>query len=107
MVTAEAAACLPVLMLLVAAAVALVQVAAARISVQDAAHEAVRGYARGDPATGDRLAAVAAPGAHLAFARSDATVTVTATERRELLGGWLGPVTITASAVALIDPGPP
>ena len=97
-VTAELAACLPVLVLLLAFAVGVVGVGSARVRAQDAAREAARAAARGDPAAGERLAHEAAPGS---------TVTITHGRRRRDRDGasraarrdvaWLPAVTVTGA----------
>ncbi len=63
MVTAELAACLPVLVLLLAFVVSVATVGSAAVRAQDAAREAARAAARGDDAAAARLAHDAAPGA--------------------------------------------
>lgn len=109
MVTAELAACLPVLVLILAVAVSAVLVAGARVRVQDAAHEAARACARADPATASRLAEQAAPGVALSVDRAGETVTAVATLRVHLLSGWLPAVTVSERAVAMTEStaGPP
>ena len=67
--TAELAACLPVLLVVVAVAISAVSVAGDRVRAQDPAREAVRAAARGDLATAQRLASDAAPGAAVAVTR--------------------------------------
>jgi Flp pilus assembly protein TadG len=104
MVTAELAACLPVLVLLLAVAISAVSVASTRVSVQDAAREAARAAARGDDAAALRLARFAAPGVLVHLARSGADVTVTASVSAHLLVPFLPAVTVTARAVAAAEP---
>lgn len=104
MVTAELAACLPVLVVLLAVALSAVSVAGARVRVQDAAREAARAAARGDPATGRRLAASAAPGAAVAVDVTDAEVVAVARLAVHPLAGWLPPITVTERAVAAVEP---
>ncbi|MCU1656166.1 MAG: TadE-like protein [Pseudonocardiales bacterium] len=105
MVTAELAVCLPVLVLVLAFAVSVVSAVDRRARVQDAAAEAARAFARADPAAALRLARMAAPGVVLSVARSGSDVRVTATERMPLLASWLPGVTLSAHAVAALEPG--
>jgi Flp pilus assembly protein TadG len=104
MVTAELAACLPVLVLLLAVAVSAVSVASMRVRVQDAAREAARAAARGDDSAALRLARAAAPGASVHLARSGGDVTATASVPAHLLVPFLPAVTVTARAVAAVEP---
>jgi Flp pilus assembly protein TadG len=104
MVTAELAACLPVLVLVLAVAVSAVSVASTRVRVQDAAREAARAAARGDDSAALRLAQLAAPGAQVHVVRSGGDVTATATVPAHLLVPFLPAVTVTAHAVAAAEP---
>jgi hypothetical protein len=104
MVTAELAAALPVLVLVVAVALAAVSVAAQHVRASDAAREAARAAARGDPATGSRLAAEAAPGSSVTVSRSAERVTARVRLVVHPLGGWLPPVTVVEQAVAAVEP---
>jgi hypothetical protein len=103
MVTAELAVCLPVLMLLVAAALGLVEVGAAQVRALDAATQA----ARGDPAAARRLAGEGAPRSRVSVVTTGGEVRATVTLREPLLGGLLPPVTITETAVAAAEPTVP
>jgi Flp pilus assembly protein TadG len=103
--TAELAACLPVLVLLLAVAVSVVSVAGVRVRAQDAATEAARAAARGDRSAALRLAASAAPGARVQIRSQGADVVATATVQARLLASWLPAVTVTATAVAALEPG--
>jgi Flp pilus assembly protein TadG len=103
-VTAEFATCLPVLVLLLAVALSAVSVAGQRVRMQDAAREAARAAARGDDATARRLAHQYAPGATVSIDRSGGQVTVVAGGSMHLLARWLPSVTVTARAVAAIEP---
>ena len=107
MVTAELAACLPVLVLVLAVALSAVSVAGARIRVADAAGEVARAAARGDPATGRRLALTAAPGAQVAVETSGDEVVALVTLRVRLLASWLPAVTVSERAVAAAEPSVP
>lgn len=104
MVTAELAAGLPVLVLLLAFAVAVVSVSGARVRAQDAAREAARAAARDDAAAARQLAQGAVPGVAVVITRSGGEVVATARLRAHLLVGWLPAVTITERAVAAVEP---
>src|SRR3954454_13965684 len=105
MVTAELAACLPVLVLILGVAISAVAVMAARVRLQDAAREAARAAGRGDRAVGRRLAAQAAPGARVTIAAgSGSTVVAVASARVRPLGGWLPALTVTERCVAAQEP---
>lgn len=105
MVTAELATALPVLVLLAFVGVAAVGVGQARVRCADAAREAARAIARGDPAAASGLAwAAAGDGAVMESARSaggDTVVTVRLSLRPV---GWLPPVSVTETAVAATEP---
>jgi hypothetical protein len=103
MVTAEMAAVLPVLALVTAVALWGVGAVASQVRCGDAAREAARAAARGEPSAQVRLAATgAAPaGAVVAVsAGSDGLLRVTVTARVGPLGGWLPSITVTGHAVA-------
>ena len=107
MVTAELAACLPVLVLLLAVALSAVSVASARLRAQDAAREAARAAARavaGGDGGASSAAAAAAPGVHLEIAESGGAVRVAATLQAHLLVPFLPAVTVTEQAVAAREP---
>ena len=104
MVTAELAACLPVLMLVLAVALGAVSVVAARVRVQDAAREAARAAARGAAGTGRGLAARAAPGASVSISTAGDDVTAVVSVRVHPFGGWLPAMTVTERAVAAREP---
>ena len=103
MVTAEAAAVLPVLVLVAVFAVAVVLAAGERNRLVDAAHVAALAAARGD---GDAvsLAQRLAPGADVAVSTSDDTVTVTV--RQALSVGPVHGPTVAITAVAPLEPDP-
>src|ERR1700750_3225236 len=88
MVTAETAVVLPVLLLVLAGAVAAVTVVGAQLRCVDAAREAARAAARGEPpAAAAALAADAAPdGAVMLVAVSGDTVRVTVSAEVAPLG---------------------
>lgn len=104
MVTAELAACLPVLMLLLAVALSAVSVASLRVRAADAAREAARAAARGDTVTAQQLAAAAAPGAHVRITTSADEVTAVATVEAHLPVPFLPEVTVREQAVAAREP---
>jgi Flp pilus assembly protein TadG len=108
MVTAETAVVLPVLLLVLAAAVAAVTVVGAQLRCVDAAREAARAAARGEnPARVLELARAVAP--------ADARVTVSASGGDELrvtvtadvapLGVRSLRVEVAATAVTVPEPG--
>src|SRR3954469_21755712 len=105
MVTAELAARLPVLVLILGVAISAVAVMAERVRLQDAAREAARAAGRGDQVIARRLAEQAAPGARLTIAAgSGSTVMAVASARVHPLGGWLPAVTVTERCVAAEEP---
>jgi Flp pilus assembly protein TadG len=107
MVTAETVVVLPVLLLVLAGAVAAVTVVGAQLRCVDAAREAARAAARGDP--GARVTAVAgraAPDGAVTSVRTSADeVTVTVSAAVAPLGPVPLHVTVSADAVALREPG--
>src|SRR5688572_29897092 len=107
MVTAETAVVLPVLLLVLAGAVAAVTLVGAQLRCVDAAREAARAAARGeDSAVVVDLARRAAPeGAAVSLSREGEQVRVTVTVRPEPLGAVPLGVTVSADAVALVEPG--
>ncbi len=106
-VTAEMAAALPVLVLLLAVALSAVGAVTAQLRCVDAAREGARAAGRGEPpARVVNLARqVAPPGAavHVRSAGPD-TVSVSVRSRVPLLGHLLSPVAVGATAVALLEP---
>jgi Flp pilus assembly protein TadG len=104
MVTAELAACLPVLVLILGVAISAVAVVAERVRLQDAAREAARAAGRGDQAIGRRLAEQAAPGARVTISGSATTVVAVASARVHPLGGWVPAITVTERCVAAVEP---
>ena len=107
MVTAETAVVLPVLLLVLAGAVAAVTVVGAQLRCVDAAREGARAAARGeDTALVTALASRAAPdGARTTVAVDGVTVTVTVTAEVAPLGPVPLRVPVAASAVAQREPG--
>jgi len=107
MVTAETAVVLPVLLLVLAGAVAAVTVVGAQLRCVDAAREGARAAARGeDTALVTALAGQAAPdGATATVAVGGSTVTVTVTAQVAPLGPVPLRVPVSASAVSQREPG--
>jgi Flp pilus assembly protein TadG len=107
MVTAELAACLPVLMLILGVALTAVSAVAARVRVQDAAREAARAAARGDQVAARRLAGSAAPGSQVSLSTGPGGVLAVVRTQLHPLGGWLPAITVTERAVAALEPQGP
>lgn len=109
MVTAETAVVLPVLLLVLAAAVAAVTVLGAQLRCVDAAREGARAAARGEPdSTVSRLAGRLAPdGAVIAVTGDADEVTVTVTVRLAPLEPLPVAATLSGTAVAVREPGGP
>jgi TadE-like protein len=106
MVTAETAAVLPVLALLLAFGLWAVSAVGAQVRCADAAREAARAAARGDNAASVRAAGVAAApvGASVSVTGSADEVRVVVLARVGPLGRWLPSVTLTGSATAQVEP---
>ena len=106
MVTAETAVVLPVLLLVLAGAVAAVIVVGAQLRCVDAAREGARAAARGDDvADVTALAARAAPGGAMTTVNPEGEeVRVTVTARIAPLGPVPLRITVSAEAVALREP---
>jgi Flp pilus assembly protein TadG len=109
MVTAETAVVLPVLLLVLAGAVAAITVVGAQLRCVDAAREGARAAARGDPA--GQVSAVAqraAPdGARTATRGTGDEVRVSVTAVVAPLGPLPLRVTVSSTAVAMREPGGP
>jgi Flp pilus assembly protein TadG len=107
MVTAETAVVLPVLLLVLAGAVAAVTVVGAQLRCVDAAREAARAAARGEAAAAvASVAAGTAPrGAGTAVAVAGDDVTVTVSAEVSPLGPLPLRVSVSATAVARREPG--
>jgi Flp pilus assembly protein TadG len=107
MVTAETAVVLPVLLLVLAGAVAAVTVVGAQLRCVDAAREAARAAARGEAAAAvSRIAAqTAPPGAVTTVAVAGDDVRVTVSAEVAPLGPVPLRVTVSATAVAVREPG--
>jgi hypothetical protein len=104
MVTAELAACLPVLVLILGVVLTAVSAVAVRVRLEDAAREAARAAARGDDGAGHRLAEQSAPGARLTVHTGAGQVEAVATTSVHPLGGWLPGFSVTERAVATLEP---
>jgi Flp pilus assembly protein TadG len=103
--TAELAAGLPALMLLLLAGLTAVVAVSTRLQCLDAAREAARAAARGD--SGPAAAARVAPDGSDVDVVADAdTVTATVIARVRVLGGSLPAVTVRGTAVAAREPEP-
>ena len=107
MVTAELAACLPVLMLVLAVALTAVSVVGARVRLQDAARELARAAARGDPTAGRRFAEQDAPGAAVSVTSGGGEVVAVVRARVHPLGDWLPAYSVSERAVAAAEPSDP
>jgi Flp pilus assembly protein TadG len=107
MVTAETAVVLPVLLFVLAAAVAAVVVVGSQLRCVDAAREGARAPARGEPvAVVTELAGRAAPdGARTAVGLAGDVVTVTVTATVQPLGPVPLRLQVHASASAVVEPG--
>lgn len=108
MVTAETAVALPVLVAVTLAMVWLLTLGVAQMKVTDAAREAARALARGEPA--DRAAALAeraAPGATVTIQAEAGMVVVTVQQDVSAPGGVLtgafGAAEVHSSATALVE----
>jgi TadE-like protein len=107
MVTAETAVVLPVLLLVLAGAVAAVTVVGAQMRCVDAAREGARAAARGDDpaAVTEVVRRVAPEGAHVIAIHDGEDVRVTVTVDVPPLGPVPLEVEVSAEAVARLEPG--
>lgn len=107
MVTAETAVVLPVLLFVLAAAVAVVTVLGAQLRCVDAAREGARAAARGEPeGVVTRVAGRSAPHGAVTRMTGDADqARVTVTVRVAPVGALPFAVTVSAAAVAVREPG--
>ena len=106
MVTAETAVVLPVLLLVLAGAVAAVTVVGAQLRCVDAAREGARAAARGETAAVSGIAARTAPdGAVTAVSVAGDEVSVTVSAEVAPLGPVPLRVEVGATAVAQREPG--
>ncbi len=104
MATAELAAALPVLVLLLGAVLAAVSLAGDQVRAMDAAREAARALARGDPGAAERYGRMVAPQARIVVSRAGPQVTAEARLSARPLGGLLPQITIVERAVAAAEP---
>ena len=106
MVTAETAVVLPVLLLVLAGAVAAVVVVGAQLRCVDAAREGARAAARGEDAAMvlDLVRRAAPDGAVVTVAVEGEEVRVTVSARMSPLGPVPLGTTVSAEAVALREP---
>jgi Flp pilus assembly protein TadG len=105
MVTAETAVVLPVLLLVLAAAVAAVTVVGAQLRCVDAAREGARAAARGEAAAVELARRAAPEGAAVDVTVVGDEVRVTVTAEARPFGPLPLRVPLTAEAVALLEPG--
>ena len=107
MVTAETAVVLPVLLLVLAAAVAAVTVVGAQLRCVDAAREGARAAARGEDVAVVRALVVdaAQAGAEVGVSVGHEEVRVVVAARVAPLGPVPFSVPVSAEAVALVEPG--
>lgn len=107
MVTAETAVVLPVLLLVLAGAVAAVVLVGAQLRCVDAAREGARAAARGEPAAvvADLAGRAGPDGAAVGTATAGDRVTVTVSARVQPLGPLPLALTVSASATALVEDG--
>ncbi|AGZ38662.1 TadE family protein [Actinoplanes friuliensis] len=101
--TAELAAGLPALMLLLFAGLTAVGAVTAKIQCVDAAREGALIAARGGAGDQDALR-IAPSGAAVAVSEGQETVTVTVRAPVPILGGFLSAITVRATAVASLEP---
>lgn len=101
-VTAEFAAVVPAVVLVLVCCLGAVQLAGQRLRLQDAAADAARILARGDSAVRQAHALMA--GSVLTRRDSDGLVCATLRAPAAVAGGLLGPVTLTATSCALAVP---
>ena len=105
MATAELAAALPVLAIIVLAGLSAISVADQQERAQDAASEVARAVARGDPAgAADLFARTAPAGSVFTVTTSAGQVTATVRTTVHPVGGRLGSLSITERAVAALEP---
>jgi hypothetical protein len=106
MVTAETAAVLPVLALVLSLALWAVSAAAAQVRCSDAAREAARAAARGDSDASVRQLALRAgpPGSSVTVRRVGRDVEVTIASSVQWAGGGPVSVSVAATAVAALEP---
>ena len=106
MVTAETAVVLPVLLMVLAGAVAAVVVVGAQLRCVDAAREGARAAARGEPAgvVTDVAGRAAPDGAVTEVAAGEETVQVTVSAQVSPLGPLPWRVEVSATATGALEP---
>jgi Flp pilus assembly protein TadG len=104
--TAELAAGLPVLLVLLLAGLTAVGAVTAQLQCVDAARDAVLAASRGEPSMGPARRSAPA-GAEVTVTRSGDTVIATVRAPVPLLGGQLPRLRVSATAVAAVEPGSP
>lgn len=104
--TAELAAGLPALVLLLAAGLTAVGAVTTRAGCLDAAREAALAAARGEPGSASGSGHAPA-GAQVAVTVSGDRVTATVRAPVRTLGARLPRITVSATAVAAVEPGTP
>lgn len=100
--TAELAAGLPALMVLLFAGIAAVSAVVAKAQCLDTAREAALAEARGE--TTSAAARIAPDGASIQVGGDGESVTAIVSVRVEVLGGHLPGISVTATAVAAREP---
>lgn len=109
-VTAEMAVALPVLVLVLVAAIGLIAAVSGQLRCVDAAREGARLAARGEPAAAVVRAAVrvAPAGARVQIAPAGpGLVAVTVSARMPAAGRLLPALSVSGRAVAMVEPGVP
>jgi Flp pilus assembly protein TadG len=104
MVTAEMAMALPVLVLLASLGALAIGVAQAKVRCADAAREAARAIARGDPSGARRLADAAAGRPVTMATISDDVDTAVTVHLRLHPVSWIAGVTVSETAVVATEP---
>lgn len=104
--TAELAAGLPALMLLLFAGLTAVNAVTTKAHCVDAAREAALAAARGENGAGAGQR-IAPPGAAVSIAVAGDTVVVTVRAPVRAIGAGIPGTTVTATAVAAVEPGTP
>ncbi len=94
-------------MLLLAVAVTAVSAVTAQLRCVDAAREAGRAAARGEPDAAGIGRRVAPDGARVTVQTGGDTVRAAVSVRVRPFGGWLPGPTVSATAVAVPEPGEP
>lgn len=104
MVTAELATALPVLLLVLVAVLASIEIQWRRVQVQDAAREAARAAARGDKSAAHSAIEQIAPHSELSLNTRGPFVTAIVQAHVHPVGAPWASVAVTAEAVAAQEP---